>query len=76
MLKTFAKHGNSMALVIDKSILELVRIDPSQPVEISTDDGQRLIISPVRDPERRKKFRTALEAVNKRHAKSLKRLAE
>ena len=76
MLKSFARHGNSLALVIDKSILELVRMDPAQPVEISTDDGRRLIISPVSDEKRRNKFRSALEAVNKRHAKSLKKLAE
>jgi antitoxin component of MazEF toxin-antitoxin module len=76
MQKTLARHGNSLALVIDKSILELVQMDPAQPVEISTDDGRRLIISPVPDEKRRNKFKSALEAVNKRHARTLKKLAE
>lgn len=76
MLKNLAKHGNSLALVLDRSILDLVKIDPTQPVEISTDDGRRLIISPVADPKRREQFRAALEKVNARHGRTLKRLAE
>ena len=76
MLKKLAKHGNSLALVLDKSILDLVQIDPSQPLEISTDDGRRLIIESVKDPGRRKKFQEALDAVNRVHGKTLKRLAE
>ncbi len=75
MVKTLSKHGNSHALVLDKAILELVKIDPKVPLEISTDDGRRLIITPV-SPERGSKFRAALEKVNRRHAKVFKRLAE
>ncbi len=76
MIKNLAKHGNSLALVLDRAILELVNIDPANPVEISTDDGQRLIVTPVRDAKRRDKLRAALAAVNKKHGGALKRLAE
>jgi antitoxin component of MazEF toxin-antitoxin module len=76
MLKTLAKHGNSLALVLDRAILELVNIDPAEPVEISTDDGRRLIVTPVRSRKRQEKFRATLEAVNQKHGKALKRLAE
>jgi antitoxin MazE len=76
MIKTLAKHGNSLALVLDRAILELVNIDPANPVEISTDDGQRLIVTPVRDAKRRDTVRAALAAVNKKHGGALKRLAE
>lgn len=75
MIKNLVKHGNSRALVLDRSIMELVQIDPNQPVEIST-DGRRLIITPVVDPKRSRKFRQALLAVNKEHGRTLKRLAE
>ena len=75
MIKNFVKHGNSNALVLDRAILDLVKIDPSRPVEITT-DGTRLIISGVKQTERRKKFRKALAAVNRTHAQTLKRLAE
>ena len=53
-----------------------MNIEPDTPVEISTDDGRRLIITPVADPARRKKFRDALAASNRKHAKTLKRLSE
>jgi len=76
MIKTLAKHGNSLALVLDRAILELVNIDPANPVEISTDDGHRLIVTPVKDAKRREKVRSALDAVNKKHGSALKKLAE
>mgnify|MGYP001474914203 CR=1 FL=1 len=75
MIKNLVRHGNSVALVLDRAILELVKIDPSEPVEIST-DGHRLIVEPVQDVGRKKEFRAALDAVNRKHGKTLRRLAE
>ena len=75
MIKKLTRHGNSLALVIDRSILDLLKIEADMPLDIST-DGQALIISPVRDIERRKKFQNALESTNRRYGKALKRLAE
>ena len=75
MVKNLVKHGNSNALVLDRASLELINIDPSQPVEIST-DGRSLIISPVTDQKRRQRSQAALTAVNKRHGKTLRRLAQ
>ncbi len=37
MLKKLTKHGNSLALVIDRPILELLNIDPDTPLDVSTD---------------------------------------
>jgi antitoxin component of MazEF toxin-antitoxin module len=74
MIKKMVSHGNSAALIIDKPILEMLKIDMDTLLEIST-DGSSLIISPVRDKKREKKFRAALEKVNKRHGRTLKRLA-
>jgi len=75
MIKHLTKHGNSLALVIDRAILDLLKIDADTPLDIST-DGQVLIISPVRDAERRKKFKKALEKTNRRYGKALKKLAD
>lgn len=75
MVKTLTKHGNSLALVIDKAILELLKVDADTPLEIST-DGNSLIISPVRDKKRREKFTAALNSVNKQYGRALKKLAE
>ena len=74
MTKTLTRHGNSLALVIDKPILELLRIDDETPLEIST-DGKKLIIEP-QNAEREKKFRASLEKMSKRYEKTLRRLAE
>jgi antitoxin component of MazEF toxin-antitoxin module len=75
MIKRLTKHGNSLALIIDRSILELLRIDAETPLSIST-DGECLVISPARDATRQRRFRRTLEKVNTRYAKGLKRLAE
>ena len=50
MIKNLAKHGNSLALVIDKPILELLGLDAQSRVRIST-DGQKLFMTPVKDPD-------------------------
>ena len=75
MIKTLTKHGNSYALVIEKPILELLRVSPETSFEIVT-DGQCLVLTPVRDSEDEKRFQDALDMVHKRFGRAMKRLAE
>ena len=75
MIKTLTKHGNSLALLIEKPILELIGADADTLFDIST-DGQVLILSPVKDEGRDSAFQTALDKVNSRYPKALKKLAE
>jgi antitoxin component of MazEF toxin-antitoxin module len=75
MIKTLTKHGNSLALVIEKPVLELIGADADTRFDIST-DGQVLILTPVKDPDRSSAFRAALDKVNARYPKALKKLAE
>jgi len=75
MVKKLTKHGNSLALVIDRPILDLLKIDAETPLDIST-DGQRLIIAPAAMSERRAKFDAAQEWTHRRYGKAFKRLAE
>jgi antitoxin MazE len=75
MVKTLTKHGNSYALVIDKAILDLLKITPETPLEMTT-DGQALVVSPVRDAKRRARFEKALRAANQRYGRALRKLAE
>lgn len=75
MVKTLTKHGNSYALIIDKAILQLLRIRPDSQLEIST-DGKVLTIAPVDDTGRQARLSKSLEKTNRRFAKALKRLAE
>lgn len=75
MVKRLTKHGNSLALVIDRGVLDLLEIDADTPLTLTT-DGTSLIVTPVRSPERQKRFRKALEDVNRRYGRALKRLAD
>lgn len=74
MTKHLTMHGNSAALVIDKPIMNLLRIDMKTPLEITT-DGANLIISPIRSASREKKFRKVLHQVNVDHKRTLSKLA-
>ena len=75
MVKCLTTHGNSAALVFDKPIMELLKIDMDTPLEIAT-DGKSLVISPVRDAAREKRFRQSLSRVNLKHRRTLAKLAE
>jgi len=74
MLKKLTRHGNSLALVLDKGVIELLNIDAETLLEIST-DGSLLLITPVKDEKRRRQFNDALEKTNARYGRTLKRLA-
>ena len=76
MIKTLVRYGDSLALVIDRPILDLLKLEVDTQLEI-TIDGQRLIIAPASDPKpREESFRAALEKTNSRYGKALKKLAE
>ena len=75
MIKTLTKHGNSYALVIDKAILDILKITPETPLEITT-DGAALRVAPLDAPQRRTRVSKALDKVNRRFGRALKRLAE
>ena len=75
MRKKLVKHGNSYALVIDKPVMELLRVTPETPFDILT-DGQSLVLTPHRDAKLDRKFDKALEMVHQRFGKAMKRLAE
>jgi antitoxin MazE len=74
MVKKLTRHGNSLALVIDKPILDLLDMNEQTPLEIVT-DGRSLIVSPA-DPKRRKKFDEAVQDTFQKYGRMLKRLAE
>lgn len=74
-MKKLTKHGNSLALVIERPILDLLKIDANTPLEVST-DGDVLVVRPQRGKRGSKKVKEALEWVNARYGNALKRLAE
>ncbi len=75
MIKKLVRHGNSFALVIDRAILELLRIEPKTPLDIST-DGRLLVVAPLEEAKKRERFNRELKKVNRKFGGLLKRLAE
>ncbi len=75
MVKRLTKTGNSLALVLDRPILEATKIDATTPLEVST-DGDVIVISPIRGKKRRERFKSAVDEINRRYAGVFRRLAE
>ena len=75
MIKRLTTHGNSLALIIEKAVLDLLKITRETPLEVST-DGRNIVISPVSKKNREKVFKSALARVNQHHGKTLKALAK
>lgn len=78
LIKTLIKHGTSRAIIIDRSILELLNIADQTPLQLDT-DGKRLIITPLReddDQARKRKIREASEAINKKYRRAFEKLSE
>jgi hypothetical protein len=61
--------------VMERGVLDLLNIDADTPLDIST-DGEVLVISPVRDEKRRKKFEEAVAETNRKYGRALKKLAD
>jgi antitoxin component of MazEF toxin-antitoxin module len=78
MRKNLSAIGNSLGLVIEKPILELLNITRDTELEVTT-DGTRLIVEPVREVDakgRRGRVGAATKRVMKNHDRTLRRLAE
>ncbi len=75
MIKTLRKVGNGYALFLDRAILDLLEIEPDQPLELEV-RGDVLLVRPVRDPKRAKRLQDARQKVRTRYARTFKRLAE
>ena len=75
MIKTLTKHGNSLTLILDKPILELLNIDEDTPISIST-DGKALTLSPVFDAKRDEKLVKIRAKINKKYETTFRKLAE
>ena len=75
MIKTLTKTGNSLAIILDKPLLERLGIDADTKLEVST-DGQVIVLSPVRDDARLSKLKQVAEDAHARYAGVFRRLAE
>lgn len=75
MKKKLTRTGNSVALVLDKPLLEELGLDENSDVEIST-NGDVLVMTPLREPSRRRKLNQILDELDEQYAGVFRRLAE
>ncbi len=75
MTRKLIRHGNSAALVIDKPLLELLKVQMDTPLEVTT-DGHNIIISPLQTENTESTLLESLERINRRHGSVLRKLAK
>ncbi len=76
MVKRLQAIGNSSGVIIDKPILELLRITSQTELDVST-DGERLIITPIRPAsDRERRLDQAQQRTLKSHERTFRKLAE
>lgn len=75
MIKKLTRTGNSIALVLDRPLLEELGLDENAEVEVSS-NGQVIVITPRRSAARDRRFRKAADKINGKYAGLFKRLSE
>ena len=75
MSKRLSRSGNSLALVIDRPILEALDIDADTELELST-DGDVLVVTPVRDGKRKRQVADRVAEAHEQYGGIFRRLAE
>ena len=78
MLQTLTRHGDGLALLLDQSILDQLKIDADTPLSVTV-AGNTLVVSPVAGPdddERRRRFEEAKRETFERYDGVFRRLAE
>jgi antitoxin MazE len=74
MTKNLVSIGNSLGIIIEKPILDLLGISRETLLEVKT-DGRKLVLEPVEDA-RRSHIRSLTRKVMKSHEKTFRKLAE
>ena len=75
MKKRLSRAGDSVAIVLDKPLLEAVGVDAGSEVDVST-NGDVIVITPVRDSGERRKLEKILDELDDEYAGVFRRLAE
>jgi antitoxin component of MazEF toxin-antitoxin module len=75
MIKRMIKHGNSRAIVVDKTLLEAAGITEDALFQISINPSGGLIIQSVGD-NKIEVFRENFKKLNKKHSKLMQNLAD
>ena len=75
MVKRLSRSGNSLALVIDRPLLDTLDIDAETELELST-DGDVLVVTPRRNRKRKKRVAELVAEAHEEYGGAFRRLAE
>ncbi len=75
LTKKLTAIGNSYGIVIDRPILDLLGITPETELELTTDDGQRIVVEPKR-LTKRARLEAAHARTVKNHGDTFRKLAK
>ena len=75
MIKTLKRHGNSMALVIGKPMMEALGITAETPLQVTV-NGNALVVTPANVGVGPERMKAITKELRKRYGPMLKRLAD
>jgi antitoxin component of MazEF toxin-antitoxin module len=75
MTKKLIRHGNSAALILDKALLDVLKVHMDTPLEVTT-DGRNIIISPQETENAEATLLEALDKINRKHGSALRKLGQ
>ena len=75
MRKKLVRTGNSLALVLDKDLLDELGIGADTPLELST-DGDVIVVSPVRPRRVEERLKKVMARAEERYGGVFRKLAE
>ena len=75
MIKTLKRHGNSMALVIEKPMMEALGSTEETPLQVTV-NGNALVVTPANVGVGPERMKAITKELRKRYGPMLKRLAD
>ena len=75
MVRLLQKHGNSMALVFDKTLMEAMNMMPDTPVQL-TIHGNSITVTPVNVGVPQDELETTIARLRPRYKKMLENLSK
>ena len=75
IIKKLTRQGNSAALIIDRTLMELLDIDQDTPLKLTV-TGRKLTIEPLAEEERAARFKQSMKRTGQKNAELFRRLAK
>jgi len=75
VIKTLKRHGNSMALVIEKPMMEALGITEETPLQVTL-SGNALVVTPANVGVGPERMKSTIKELRKRYGPMLTRLAD